>query len=301
MLALHETIVAGEQDDCVPGLPRAFDPRDQAAEAFIDGGQRPHIVALPARRVPCRMIGKFHAMPAVALVALPARGEGGIRRGFHDRGREVRIKPMVARGRFERCMRGLVREIQEIGLVRVAPVGEPVERIIGELVRDVARLRHGRAIDVEEARTPEDIARTVIALSRKADPAVEPGARRGAVAAHVPFSDQGGLITCALQPLGEQLGACGQRHIVVDDAVTTHRPPGEQRRPARRTQRGRHERIPEPYAFARQPVHVRGLQLGPYDPQRIEALIVGDDDDDVGAAGVLSARRRRDAEREQCG
>src|SRR6516165_4428262 len=62
----------------------------------------------------------------------------------------------------------------------------------------------------------------------------------------------------------------------------------QDRRTARRTQRGRAECVLEPHPFLAEPIDVRRLEmLVPGEAHGVPALIIGDDDDDVGLLAPL--------------
>ena len=71
--------------------------------------------------------------------------------------------------------------------------------------------------------------------------------------------------------------------VVVHDAVAVGVDAGQDRRAAGRAQRRVTQAFVEVRALARQPVEVRRLQetLALQEPQRIVAMIVGQDEDDV--------------------
>ena len=76
---------------------------------------------------------------------------------------------------------------------------QPVERVVGQLVGDVALLRNLLAVDVQAVLRGQ-----VGALAAEADPVVEARLRLVAFAAHVPLADEGGLVAGLLQVLREE-------------------------------------------------------------------------------------------------
>ena len=161
-----------------------------------------------------------------------------------------RVAALVPLGGHEVGVDGLVREVEEERPIGAA-LFQPVERVVGELVGDVAALRHRLAVDVEAVR-----AREVRALAAEADPAIEAGLRRIAVAAHVPLADERGLVAGLLQILRKERRARRHRVDVVDDAMPVRVLAGENRRAARRAQRRRDERVPHVHAALRERVEM---------------------------------------------
>ena len=120
-------------------------------------------------------------------------------------------------------------------------------------------------------------------LPPKTHPVIESGLRRIGFAAHVPFADEGGAKAGLLQILREEPRSVRDRGVVVDDVVAVGVLTRENRRAARTAQRSRHHRVAEIDAIARQRVEVRRLQpgLALEEAERIVAMIVGQDEDDV--------------------
>ena len=180
-------------------------------------------------------------MPAVALIAHPARTARLLVRRVRLALRRLQARrgqrALVALRRDEVRVDALVRQVHEEGPRLVARL-QPVERVVGQLVRDVALLRHLPAVDVQPVGR-----RQVGALAPEADPAIEPGLRSPIVVPHVPLAEEPGLVAGPLQVLRE-VGRPGRhRRVVVDHLVLVRVQPGEDARPARRAQGGRHERV----------------------------------------------------------
>ena len=81
---------------------------------------------------------------------------------------------------------------------------------------------------------------------------------------------------------GKNVVPGGTGLIVVDDAVAMGVEAGEDRSAARRAERGRDERVLEVDAVALEGVEVRRLeQRVAHEAERVEAQVVGQDEDDV--------------------
>src|SRR5687768_1983474 len=114
-------------------------------------------------------------MPAVALVLRPhgpqfffARRRAPGRRPFEA---FVGIAALVTRGRDEFRMHGLVRDAHIEGALCGSLI-EPAQRVVRELVGDVALLRDAQAVDVETR-----LAGQIRTLPWEADPVIEPTLR----------------------------------------------------------------------------------------------------------------------------
>ena len=191
-------------------------------------------------------------------------------------------------------------------VLRVGPGVEELERVVDEQVRGVAALvfpdlavfHHGYHV----------VARPAVGHGV---PRPEAGAWREAVA-QVPLAGKAGVVAEAGEQFGVGLHALKKRDAVggnrlvqsrvagvglpvqeVVNPVLRRDATGEDRRPGRRTDRRGAEEIVEPDAFARQPVQVRRADLGiagaAHGPG---TLVVGQDEQDVGAVGVAAGHRR---------
>src|SRR5207248_572981 len=105
-------------------------------------------------------------------------------------------------------------------------------------IGDVALLWHLLTVHVQ----PIWI-RPVSSLPFEADPVIEPSLRLVAVAPHVPLADEGRLVAGRLQGLWKERQPRRHRVVVVDYAMPMRVQPRQDRRPRRRAERGRHERI----------------------------------------------------------
>ena len=204
-----------------------------------------------------------------------------------------RERALVAVGGNEVCVHTLVRQVEEERPRSVASL-QPVERVVRQLVRDVALLRHLLAVDVQASRR-----RAVRALPGEADPAVEARLRPPIVVAHVPLPHQRRLVPRLLQVLREEYGASRDRRVVVHHLVLVGIQAGEDRRPARRTQRRRHERVSEVRALSSDAVHAGRLDdRMPHEAHGVVAVVVGEDEHHVARRGAghpwerLHRRRR---------
>lgn len=113
----------------------------------------------------------------------------------------------------------LVREMQHPRLV-TGPLPQPPQRIIRELIRDVAALRHAPAVDVKPV-----FARQVAALALEADPVVEARLRRVPCLPHVPLADQSGVVSRRLQILRIEHQPGRHWVLVVDHGAGERRAP----------------------------------------------------------------------------
>ena len=228
------------------------------------------------------MVRKVHAVPAVALVAHP-HGLAVVvaRRVRHRRRRRerlVRVAALVPLGGHEVRMDRLVRQVEEERPLP-APALQPVDGVVGELVGDVAALRHGLAVDVEPVAR-----RQIGALPSETHPPIEPGLRRIALAAHVPLAHKGGVVPGGLQVLRKERRAGGNRRVVVDDAMAMRVLAGEHRRAAWRTERRGDKRVWQAHAAPGKRIDVRRLEPRvPGDAHRVEAQVVDEHEDDVAA------------------
>src|SRR6185295_9676734 len=87
-------------------------------------------------------------------------------------------------------MHRFVREIEKPGLA-ILTLGEPVERVLGQFIGNVAALPDALSIHIESVGAGE-----VRALPAEADPAVEAGLRLVPAVSHVPLSEVEWLCCC---------------------------------------------------------------------------------------------------------
>ena len=245
------------------------------------------------------MVGIVDTVPGVALVLHP---HGTVLRhlAFRGHGRRidelgVLIHSFVPLGRLKLRMHGLMREVQEIGLF-LGYGAQPVESVIGELVGDVTLLRHLPAVDVETVGI-----RQVRALPAEAHPLIEAGLGLVGLGSHVPFADERGLVADLLQVRRKEGRPFGNRSVVVDDAMPVRINARQNRCAAWAAQRRRYEGVLEVSAFGRQAVELRcpqpGLRL--HESQRIVAVVVGQNEDDIPAFAVSGGTSERRSDRAQ--
>src|SRR3546814_3456185 len=110
---------------------------------------------------------------------------------------------MTRRGNEFRMHR-LVREMHHPRPLAVARA-DPVERIFGQLVGDIALLRHIAPVNVQPVGMGH-----IMALALEAHPMVKAGLGRVGLRAHVPLADEGGLVTRAMKIFGI-IGEAGDR------------------------------------------------------------------------------------------
>jgi hypothetical protein len=179
-------------------------------------------------------------------------------------------------------------------------VGIRVHRLVGE--EEAPRLR-ARALDERHrlrvqqvgdvagrgAPRPVDVQLRIeeLAVAVEAHPAVVAGTGR-AVVAHVPLAHVRGLVTEPLQlhVIVRQAVARRVARHVVDDAVAARVLAGHDRRAVGRAERRGVERVEAPRALAGEPVHVGRQHVRmPARPELVEAQVVDQDDEQVGAPG----------------
>ncbi len=246
------------------------------------------------------MVGEVDAVPAVALVLRPHRPQFFLARRCAPCCRPFEalagVAALVTRGRDELRMHGLVREAhKERALGR--SLLEPAQRVVGELVGDVALLRDAQAVDVETR-----LAGQIRALPWEADPMVEATLRRvvlafaGDVSAHVPLADERSLVARLLQILRKESQRRIDRMIVVDHMVLVGVEAGEDGRSRRRAERRGHERILEVHAIAREAVQRRCVRIAPLaqEAHRVVSMIVREHEQDVARLRARSTSERRE-------
>ncbi len=185
----------------------------------------------------------------------------------------------MTRRRRERTVHGLVRQVQtERRLPR--PL-QPSHGVVGQQIGHVAFGLEVPAVLVQ-------LRIDVLALARKAQPIIKAGARvRPRL--HVPLAHKRRLVA---RP-AKQLRKRRQRRVGVHGRVDPHPMrvcvrAGQERRPTRRAERRRHERVGEPRALPGQAVHVRRLnERMPEAAHRVPAHVVNKYENDVRPADGL--------------
>ena len=145
-------------------------------------------------------------------------------------------------------------------------------------------LAHAGAVDVE-------LRVERLALAAHGDPARE-SRPRAVVIAHVPLAEEAGPVSGCRQRLRKCLEpvARGIARGVVDDAVRVTVLAGQDRRPARRAERGGGERVAKGDAFAGHAIDRRRLDEGmTRKAEIVPAQVVDEDDDDIGRLDGLVA------------
>ena len=121
----------------------------------------------------------------------------------------------------------------------------------------------------------------------------------GRLAFQMPFTHQSGLIAGLLQQLREGLLRAVEHHRVVDLPVTMAVLPGQQHRPAGSTDRIGAETTLEAHPPRRQPVDVGGaVNHAAIGADGLVAVIVGHDENDVGAGIRTLAGARQDQQKQ---
>jgi hypothetical protein len=138
----------------------------------------------------------------------------------------------------------------------------------------------------------------VVARSRERDPAVPPGRDVGAAVTVQVLADQGRLVAGVVEPRGDRRGIPKIVESAHESAVLVH--PGRVRvgaaqdaRPARAAERIRHEAVREGDAASHELLADDG-HVG----ERVPALVVGEDEDDVrlSRGGRRGERERRESQ-----
>jgi hypothetical protein len=165
--------------------------------------------------------------------------------------------------------------------------GEPVE----------CHVRDGRGVIFRLDLTPlavhVELGIEIPALPLVGDEVVVPGPRLVVVLPHVVLADVGGRVTGALQALWKIVDPRVELGEVVRDPMLVGIEPAQQRRPARRTQRRRRERVPEIDSFPGEPIDVGGPHMRVAGiAQRVGAKIVEQDEEDVRPALDRRSHRR---------
>src|SRR5690606_40712541 len=107
-------------------------------------------------------------------------------------------------------MHAFVREVKKEGFLLVGLV-EPLDGMIGQQIGNVAavRLLHSLAVDVEHRRI-------VDSLSLETQPVIESWLRLIVCVTHVPFTHEGGLVSCFLKVLRKEAQVRRKRRIVIN-------------------------------------------------------------------------------------
>ena len=161
---------------------------------------------------------------------------------------DIIVQVEVAGVRAPHAVRCLMVQQQTERLRLVALVAQPVERQVGDDVRDVALPLNSLAV-VNECRV------VVVSLACENIPVVE--ARR--IARQVPFPHHAGLIAGFLQQFGEGLLAAVKGARVVGEPVLMTVLAREQAGSRRSRERVGHEALGKPHAMVGYPVDVGGL------------------------------------------
>ena len=188
-----------------------------------------------------------------------------------------------ARLRLNRpAMRRLLSEDEQPRLLVWLP--DPLDGVVGDDGRVVAVDAASRAVDVE-------LVVEVVALAAMAHPVIEARTLGVVVLTHVPLADVRRLVTCRFQAERVAREAVGVLGEVVQHLVAPGVSSAEEGRATRRAERRGDEGVGEARALGRQAIEVRRLQPGEQrllshlaldHAERIPALVIGEDDEDVG-------------------
>ena len=121
----------------------------------------------------------------------------------------------------------------------------------------------------------------VLSLALETDPIVESRPAR-IVEAHVPFSDEGGLVASLTESPGEGIKRMADdvdpQPVVIRDQVFVGILTCQEARSTGRAKRARHEELGEARTLVGEAINVRRLQVGiARDAEPVGALIIGDD------------------------
>ena len=211
VLAEREAVVAHVDDERVLELPLLLAATStHAADAVVDGEQRLRVapVVVARRRASSGTESRRRASCCAGCAPTsgtcpPSAASGAIVGGVGT-GTSF-SEPLCRSAGTKSGVHGLVREIRKNGLSRDVLPSQSM-RVVGELVGDVALLRDALAVDVEHRGAG---AWQVRALAAEADPVIEAGLRRVALAAHVPLADQRRLVAGLSAATGRKLGSPG--------------------------------------------------------------------------------------------
>lgn len=260
VLAQHKAVVAHVDDQGVLGQPLLLQEVQHPGNALVDPHQGLAVLGddlLQVLRVVIAVVvHMLDPVPAVALLAHPIGlafvvGLDVLHRlGSRDVGPGV--LPLVALGRGELGVHGLVGQVGEERLVLLAPF-DPVEGVVGQQVGDVAVHLPALPVDVQGGVL-------VDALAPEAHPAVKAGFGVVAGPADMPLAEKGGLVAGLLQLGGEKGRALPDWVGIVDGPVAERVLPGQDRGPGGGAQGGGHKGVGQVRPLAGHPVHARGLQ-----------------------------------------
>ena len=301
VLAELEAVVGHEHEQGRVEQAELVEGRRHPAHAVVDGHQRLGVLLHEAVEVGPAVVHPVDAVPARALGPHPVGLAAVVLVGVGHRRRPdvaaVGVGAAVPLGRRERGVHRLVGQVEQERTVLVAVVQE-LDRVVGQQIGGVPLPLDAGSVDVERRID-------VRPLPPERDPVVEPGARVVAGAAHVPLADERGVVAGGLQPDGERRQVAGHGGAVVEHLVGVGVEPRQDRRPARRAQRRGDERVLEEDAALGEPIEVRRLEVVVAEPEPVEPLVVGEDEDDVPRPADARARllaalgpgRRRPPER----
>ena len=291
VLAVEDAVVAHENDDGVVQFAARAEPFVEAAHAVIDRENRAPIGARHRFEVlHCggRVVGKFlppieerpvDAVPGVEPLADPGgfviEHERGLRIGHVD-GVEGLFVFRLGEVETVWCF---VADHHEPGLAVPRP-GEPLLRHVGDdggvvAFNDLALL----AVEIE-------FGVEVFSLPFVGHEPVEAGARIVIVLTHVPFAKIGGVIPGGLQHCREAFQLGGILSEVIGHAMSVGVEPAQDARAARRAERRRAKRVFKMHAFPPETIDVRSFEvLVAGEAERVPALVVGQDEENIGRAG----------------
>ena len=185
---------------------------------------------------------------------------------------------------FRRQVRDVERLVRQVQQERLrAPSRDELQRPAVQPVGHVP-------VDLELPPVDVHYGVEVRPLTLETDPVIKAGAAR-VVEAHVPLADERRLVPRLPQAAGERHQGVADHVqaelVVIDDAVPMGVLPREEAGAARRAEGRGDEEVAEQDALARQAVDVWRLgERVAGGAERIPALIVGDDEDDVRPASL---------------
>ncbi len=271
---LVAALVADEDHQCVFSLAGVLQRRQHAAHSGIERLHHRRVVLAGTRLDPVALAVLSLERVAQRLVVRPLPGP---------------VRRRVEQAQEERVGPGAPDELD-------GPVGIQVGDVLARAVHELVVLPHvGEAAGVH-------MAEVIHAAALVAEVLVEADLQRavGGQVPAMPLAHQGGGVAARLEQRDDGRLVRGQPHLVPDDAghrqrlanadgVAARVAARVQRVPRRRAHRRRGVGAPEEHALPGEVVEVRRLVIGiAVDAQVAPALVVGEDEEDVGlrALGV---------------
>ena len=298
MATQGQAVVRGEHDERVLGHPVALQRRQDPSHLGVQVGDEPPVladlradhlgVAGPGREL---LVAARHPAVVKRVERQEVPGQGHALRGVPLEVRRRRRARVVGRGEGHPGEEGTP-------VVRGGAGFEELDRGVGEQLRREARL----ALRVEAPVLPQVLQRHALVVAHPAEKhrATLVEAAREGLAALVPLAGPEGRVAGLAEPLGQR----GDAFEVIVDAEELAA--AEDHGPARRTHRpvvrAHDVGLAKAEAAAHEPVQVGRLDVG-VTPCRhgVGALVVAQEDEDVGARSVGGGCRGRREGRDRDG